>query len=40
MLVPVVDTATGQYLILTESAPANGGAARHVRVSSADLECR
>lgn len=36
MPVPVVKTATGRYLVLTESAPAGSGAALYARVSSAD----
>ena len=36
MPVPVVKTATGRYLVLTESAPAGGGAALYARVCSAD----
>jgi putative resolvase len=35
MPVPVVKTATGRYLVLTESAPA-GGAALYARVSLAE----
>jgi len=38
MPVPVVRTATGRYLVLTENAPAGAGAALYARVSSADQE--
>jgi putative resolvase len=36
MPVPVVKTATGRYLVLSETAPRAGGAAVYARVSSAD----
>ena len=36
MPVPVVKTATGRYLVLTENAPSGAGAALYARVSSAD----
>lgn len=36
MPVPVVKTATGRYLVFTESAPAGAGVALYARVSSAE----